>query len=70
GMLASEKKAGMIVSKIKKENPDVDLSVLYSPIGLDIGGQTPSEIAVSVTAQIQAAMYGKQAPGLSRKWSS
>jgi xanthine dehydrogenase accessory factor len=70
GMLASEKKAGMIVSKIKNENPDVDLSVLYSPIGLDIGGQTPSEIAISVAAQIQAVMYGKQSPGLSRKWSS
>ena len=37
------------------------LSTVYTPIGLDIGGETPEEIAVSIMAQIQQVRY--DAPG-------
>ena len=37
-------------SKEKVEN-------IYAPIGLDIGGQTPAEIALAVLAEIQVIRY-------------
>lgn len=59
GMLASKNKAGIMVDKLKKElDRELDLSVLHAPIGLDIGGDTPEEIAISILSEIQAIRYG------------
>jgi xanthine dehydrogenase accessory factor len=35
-----------------------DLARLHAPIGLDVGGRTPEETAVSVAAEIIAARWG------------
>ena len=32
---------------------------LYAPIGLDVGAETPEEIAISIAAEIIAAKKGK-----------
>jgi xanthine dehydrogenase accessory factor len=37
---------------------DEDLARLHAPIGLDVGGRTPEETAVSVAAEIIAARWG------------
>ncbi len=37
---------------------DADLARLHAPIGLDVGGRTPEETAVSVAAEIIAARWG------------
>jgi xanthine dehydrogenase accessory factor len=37
---------------------DNDLARLHAPIGLDVGGRTPEETAVSVAAEIIAARWG------------
>ena len=37
---------------------DTDLDRLHAPIGLDVGGRTPEETAVSVAAEIVAARWG------------
>ncbi|AXT85962.1 XshC-Cox1 family protein [Aeromicrobium sp. A1-2] len=42
------------------------LSVLASPIGLDLGGRTPAETAVSIMAEIIARRWGGSAQPLSR----
>ncbi len=42
-----------------------ELSKVYTPIGIDLGGETPEEIALSVVAEIQAVKYGKDVPNLS-----
>jgi xanthine dehydrogenase accessory factor len=37
---------------------------LHSPIGLDLGGDTPEEIALSIAAEIQAVLNGRDARAL------
>lgn len=60
GMLASSAKKADFIARIEKEyGKDVDLSHLYSPVGLDIGGASPEEIALSVAAEISAVKYRK-----------
>lgn len=55
GMLCSpDKIKGYLKSTYEKFGKDIDLSFFYSPIGLDTGGMTPEEIAISITAEILA----------------
>ena len=37
---------------------DVELARLHSPIGLDLGGRTPEETAISIAAEVIAARWG------------
>jgi len=62
GMIGSKKKVKESILKLKatlKEN--VSLENLYSPVGLDIGGETPNEIAIGILAEIQSIIYKKEA---------
>ena len=43
------------------------LKRLYSPIGLDIGSETPEQIAVSVLAELMMVTHGRDGRPLSRK---
>jgi xanthine dehydrogenase accessory factor len=38
---------------------DADLARIHGPIGLDIGGREPAEIALAILAEITAVRYGK-----------
>jgi len=53
GMIASRRKRNaiyqaLLASDVKEE----ELARVHSPIGLDIGGETPEEIAVSIVAEL------------------
>ena len=53
GMIGSKNKVRKVMERLKKEEvPEDKLKQIYSPIGLDIGSETPSEIAISILAQI------------------
>ncbi len=39
--------------------PESDLAKLHGPIGIDLGGQTPEEIALAVMAEIVAVRDGR-----------
>ena len=43
---------------------DAELARIMAPIGLDIGGRTPEETAVSIVAEIIAKRTGRSAPSL------
>lgn len=60
GIIASKSKAAGIKSKLIKELVDVNLSNLHTPIGLNIGGDSASEIALTIAAQIQMTRYEKK----------
>ncbi len=45
------------------------LARVHAPIGLDIGAQTPAEIALAIMAEVVAARHGRGGGHLSRKGS-
>ena len=61
GMLCSKEKLLDYLDKTYKlHGKDIDLSNFYSPIGLDLGGGSPEEIAISITSEILAISHKKQ----------
>ncbi len=60
GMLCSKKKISDYLAKIYDQyGKEIDLSNFYSPIGLNLGGDSPEEIAVSITSEILSIYYKK-----------
>ncbi|MGB9630133.1 MAG: XdhC family protein [Thermodesulfobacteriota bacterium] len=60
GMIGSMRKIRTMKEDLKKEGvPDEAFMKLQAPIGLDIGGETPEEIAISIAAEIIAVKKGK-----------
>ena len=41
------------------------ISALFAPVGLDLGAETPEEIALAIVAQIQATLLGHSGGHLS-----
>lgn len=60
GMIGSRRKSGMIFEVLlEKGIKRARLDQVHTPIGLKIGAQTPSEIAISVVAELIAFRHGK-----------
>ena len=60
GMLCSKKKIGDYLEKsYEAYGKDIDLSNFYSPIGLQTGGDSPEEVAISIAGEILAVHYHK-----------
>ena len=61
GCIGSRKKAEAVRRQLEEHGfAEADISRIQSPIGLPIGGETPSEIAVSIAAQLIACRAGKE----------
>jgi xanthine dehydrogenase accessory factor len=59
-LIASRRKAPVMTARLKEElGKEIDLSALYSPVGLDIGGASPDEIAISIISELQAVRNNK-----------
>lgn len=59
GLVGSRRKIRIIVKNLlEKGIPPAAFSRLYAPIGLEIGSETPQEIAVSVVAELIALRKG------------
>ena len=59
GMIGSEEKVRRAFAGLATEGVSADaLAGIHAPIGLDIGAETPDEIAVSVVAEMIAVKHG------------
>jgi xanthine dehydrogenase accessory factor len=60
GMLAGRKRAEAVRALLREEGlAESDIGRLHAPVGLDIGGREPEEIALSIAAQLIAVREGK-----------
>ena len=64
GMIGSRRKRDALYGQLRAEGfTDADLARVACPVGLDIGAETPEEIAVSIVAQLIAVRAGLPAGG-------
>lgn len=61
GMIGSARKVAAALERIRAAGVDPGPDV-YAPVGLDLGGDSPGEIALAIAAQILGIRHGK--PGL------
>jgi xanthine dehydrogenase accessory factor len=60
GVIGSKSKAAKMKKRLNEELGEIkNLDIVHSPVGLPIGGDSASEIAISIAAEMQAARYGK-----------
>jgi xanthine dehydrogenase accessory factor len=60
GAIGSRKTQRERFERLRKEGyTDEQLSRVYGPIGLDIGGRTPEETAIAILAEMTAVRYGR-----------
>jgi xanthine/CO dehydrogenase XdhC/CoxF family maturation factor len=59
GLLGPKKRAAKILADLKSQGhafADEQLARLHAPVGLDLGAETPEEVALSIIAEIRATL--------------
>jgi xanthine dehydrogenase accessory factor len=70
GLLGSRRRGAAILQMLRDDGVAEDqLARVRVPIGLDLGGETAAEIALSVVAEIVAVMHGRSGSPLSSRRS-
>jgi xanthine dehydrogenase accessory factor len=61
GLMGSRKKSAAVIRRLKQDGFNQDsIRRIHTPIGLNIGAQTPAELAVSIVGELIAMRAGKQ----------
>jgi xanthine/CO dehydrogenase XdhC/CoxF family maturation factor len=63
GLLGPRKRAENLLAQLRSAgelSDDARLPRLHGPVGLDIGAETPEEIALAIVAEIQASLAGRR----------
>jgi len=62
GMLGSKKRGAAVRQLLREEGfTDDELARIHSPIGLDLGGRSSAEVALSILAEVVAVRNGRRA---------
>lgn len=70
GMIGSTLKVKECIINLKqKYGNKFSLNNLYAPIGINIGGDTPSEIAISIVAELFSILHNKEAKHMRLNYS-
>jgi xanthine dehydrogenase accessory factor len=67
GILGSRKRTRELLAELAKRGVGAtkpQLARLHAPVGLDIGSETPAEVALSIVAEIQAEFAGRSGGAL------
>ena len=68
GMIGSKRRVRAVLERLRAEGvPEALIKRVHSPIGMDIGAETPEEIAVSIAAELIMAQRGGTGASLSQK---
>jgi xanthine dehydrogenase accessory factor len=68
GLLGSRRKTILIEEMLREQGvPEDRIRAVRAPVGLDLGGRTPAEIALSVLAEITQIRYAGSGKGLSAR---
>ncbi|MEP6594573.1 MAG: XdhC/CoxI family protein [Ginsengibacter sp.] len=63
GLLGPKKKRERMLEELKEEGVSLSeqqLSCIFSPVGLDIGAESPEEIALSILSEVKAVLAKRQ----------
>ncbi len=67
GVMGSRRHVGRYVDELRSRGfSDEELTRIRSPLGLDLGGRTPQEIALSIAAGVVAARHDREGGWLDR----
>jgi xanthine dehydrogenase accessory factor len=58
GLVGSRRKVYRLLERVVAREGRVDLARVYAPVGVDVGAETPGEIAVSIVAELIALRRG------------
>ena len=59
GLLGSKRKTILIAKMLRDEGVSEErIRAVHAPIGLDLGGRTPAEIALAVLAELSMERHG------------
>jgi xanthine/CO dehydrogenase XdhC/CoxF family maturation factor len=64
GVLGSRARVSRMLEDTGDEPDAIGVARIYGPAGLDVGGETPEEIALSIVAEIQAVLRGRRGGSL------
>lgn len=67
GALGPRHRTERIIDELRSENPaltEAHFDTVYGPVGLDIGTETPQEIALAIVAEVQAVLNQRSAQKL------
>lgn len=69
GIMGPRRRGERMIQEFSNRNTNVsfDINRLHYPVGLDIGSDNPTEIALSIVAEIQSVFANKSAAPLSEK---
>lgn len=68
GLLGSRRRGAAILQLLRDDGvPEEQLSRVRVPIGLDLGGETAAEIALSIIAEVVAVMRGRNGAAMSAR---